>query len=88
VFSTVVPAPLDRSAPWERRAEFGFLRELTEQRKLSVFSPEVFWRSCPAEGTTTDPLLYAWLLELLQAVPACASRGGNRRTETIERCIF
>ncbi len=56
--------------PWERRAELGFFPALLEQWKKTMFSPEKFWRSVPADGPVLDALLYAWLLGAVQAVPA------------------
>ena len=53
------------------------IRALTEQWKVSVFSPEIFWRHLPAEGSKTEPLLYAWLLVLLQAGPAFLVNAAN-----------
>lgn len=53
--------------PWERRAELGFIPALVEQWKTTMLSPERFWRSVPAEGSMTEPLLYAWLLFAAQA---------------------
>lgn len=63
--------------PWERRAELGLVKAFIEQWKLSMFSPEVFWRGLPAEGSSTDPLLYAWLLGLLQAIPSFLVQAAN-----------
>ena len=56
--------------PWERRAELGLIPAFIEQWKTSVFEPDKFWRSLPAEGSTVQPLLFAWLVGLLQAAPA------------------
>lgn len=56
--------------PWERRDELGFVTAAIEQWKLSMFKPEQFWRSLPAEGSSTDPLLFAWLMGVLQAIPS------------------
>lgn len=56
--------------PWERRGELGLIAAFIAQWKMSIFEPDKFWRSVPPEGSTGQALLYAWLVGLLQAVPA------------------
>ncbi len=65
----IVGAPR-QPPPWERRSELGFFQAFIQQWKQTVLAPETFWRSLPAEGSVTEPLLYAWLLGILQAGPA------------------
>lgn len=63
--------------PWERRSELGFFKAFVEQWKLSMFSPEIFWRSLPANGSMTEPLIYAWLLGVIQAIPSFFVQAAN-----------
>ncbi len=60
--------PSTTPTPWERRAELGLVQGLWQTFKKSLFEPQKFWPTVPADGPLLDALTYSWLLTIFTSL--------------------